>query len=356
VKISLIAAHELDAGLGATWRALQAANPDLKSPFFSPDFIRLVGSVRRNVEIAIIEDGGATVGFFPFERSAGSLARPVGDSLSDYHGLISAGEADATFTGAELLRGCRLIAWDYARMPLSQVRLAGQRPELIACPLIELPDGYAAYAAQKRTAGSHIIERASYLARRLEREVGPLRFAAEEVDAAVLERVLGWKSAQYERTGKPDALGAAWTRALLTSIHQTRTPRFAGVLSTLQAGERLLAGHFGMRSSEVWHYWLPSYDRAFARYSPGLILILKMAEAAGQLGVGTIDLGAGVSQHKARLATRATTLASGSLELSGWRLMRRKVERHLAARVRETPLEKPARAIARSWRALSAPL
>jgi hypothetical protein len=35
--------------------------------------------------------------------------------------------------------------------------------------------------------------------------------------------------------------------------------------------------------------------------------------------------------------------------------MRRNIHRNIAAGVRNTPLEAPARAIARSWRALSSP-
>ena len=352
VKISIIAGRELGPDLAERWVTLQRANSDLSSAFFHPEFAYCVAGVKANVEIAIVEDGGAIVAFFPFERSLRSLGGPAGGLLSDYHGLVSAGGVDADFARRELLPACKLIAWDFSRLPVSQAWFQGRPHSLIASPRIELAEGYAAYAEHKRVCGSNLIERSNYLARRLGREIGPLRYTAHEVDPTVLDEVLAWKSAQYERTGKPDVFRLPWTRALVQAIHQTQTKGFAGVLSTLHAGDRLIAGHFGMRSHESWHYWLPSYNRTFAKYSPGLILILKMAESASRLGVRIIDLGAGLSQHKARLATGSVMLSAGSLELSGWRSMRRNVQRNIAARVRNTPLEAPARALARSWRAL----
>ena len=95
MKISTIAARELRPDLAERWVALQRANADLSSPFFHPEFARCVAGVKSNVEIAVAEDGGKPVAFFPFERSLGSLGGPVGGLLSDYHGLVSAGGVDA---------------------------------------------------------------------------------------------------------------------------------------------------------------------------------------------------------------------------------------------------------------------
>jgi CelD/BcsL family acetyltransferase involved in cellulose biosynthesis len=355
VNITTIAGRDLSPELARAWGALQRANPDLSSPFFHPEFTRCVASVKPNVEIAVIEDGGRIVAFFPFERIFRSLGEPVGGLLSDYHGLVSAGGLNADFARLDLLRACKLIAWDFSRLPASQSRFHGQTHAMIASPQIELPDGYPAYAERKRACGSNLIDRSAYLARRLGREIGPLRYVAHETDRRILDHILSWKSAQYERTGKPDIFRASWTRALVSAIHDAQTEGFAGVLSTLYAGDQLIAGHFGMRSRDSWHYWLPSYNRDFSKYSPGLILILKMAESAAQFGVRMIDLGAGMSQHKARLATGSVMLSAGSIELSTWRSMRRNVQRNIVAGVLNTPLEAPARAIVRSWRALKSP-
>ena len=100
------------------------------------------------------------------------------------------------------------------------------------------------------------------------------------------------------------------------------TGGFAGMLSLLYAGKRLVAGHFGMRGRFAWHYWFPAYDPEMAKYSPGLILLLKMAEHAPSLGVRTIDLGLGMSLYKQRLMNASVPLAGGSVELSPWRSLK----------------------------------
>ena len=115
------------------------------------------------------------------------------------------------------------------------------------------------------------------------------------------------------------------------------------MLSLLYAGERLVAGHLGMRGQFVWHYWLPSYDPEMAKYSPGIILLLKMAEHASRVGIHTIDLGLGMSLYKQRLMSDSVTLAGGSVELPSWHSLRRNARRALRALWERLPLGGPVR-------------
>ena len=75
----------------------------------------------------------------------------------------------------------------------------------------------------------------------------------------------------------------------------------------------LIAAHMGMRSHSIWHYWFPAYNPRFSKYSPGLILLLKMAESAASLGLSRIDLGRGDEQYKSRLASGVITVSRGSV-------------------------------------------
>ena len=74
-----------------------------------------------------------------------------------------------------------------------------------------------------------------------------------------------------------------------------------------------------MRSRTAWHYWLPTYDRDFAKYSPGLILLLEMAAQAQALGIQTIDLGKGNALYKQRLMNGAVPLLEGVVPASPFR-------------------------------------
>jgi CelD/BcsL family acetyltransferase involved in cellulose biosynthesis len=144
--------------------------------------------------------------------------------------------------------------------------------------------------------------------------VGPLRFEAHSADPRCLAQVLAWKSDQYRRSGWPDLFAADWGRVLVEQIHGIQKPGFAGMLSLLYAGPFLVAGHMGMRSRTVWHYWFPAYDRRFAKYSPGLLLLLKMAQQAQDIGLRSIDVGTGLSLYKKRLMNVAVEVAEGSVE------------------------------------------
>jgi CelD/BcsL family acetyltransferase involved in cellulose biosynthesis len=89
-----------------------------------------------------------------------------------------------------------------------------------------------------------------------------------------------------------------------------------------------------------------------ARYSPGLILLLKMAEHAPSLGVRTIDLGKGMSLYKKRLMNASIPLAHGSVELPSWRSIRRHARRKLRSLLMNSRVSKPVRDALNSLRQL----
>jgi CelD/BcsL family acetyltransferase involved in cellulose biosynthesis len=346
MKVTLVPGGELSDDLVAVWARLQQTNPDLASPYFHAEFTKAVAAVRPDVEVAIIETSGKVGAFFPFQRERGRVGRPVGGIISDYHGLICA--QDFRFSPRELLECTHLIAWEFDHLPTSQLSFGPFQSSIEPSPRIDLSWGYDEYVRQRRKAGSEQIKKIFNLARRIEREVGPLRFVAESTDGGSLAAVLRWKSDQYLQSGKADLFAPGWIREVVNRIVSTHSNGCSGALSLLYAGDRLVAGHLGMRSRQVWHYWFPAYDPGAAKYSPGLILLLKMAEHAPEMGVHTIDLGKGMSPYKERLMNSQSFLASGSLELPSWRSFRRKTWRTLRSRVSSSPLGPPAR-VAIEW-------
>lgn len=341
MTLSVIPASELTSDLCATWRRIQQANPDLKSPFFAPEFTRAVASVRRDVEVGVLEENGKVSGIFPFQRGNRFVGRPVGGILSDYQALVCA--SGFRFDPRELVKQCRLAAWDFDHVLSAQRCFAPFHRRHFVSPLMDVSQGYEAYAAGRREAGSEQIKKCGNLARRIEREVGPLRFVSHSGDLALLQNILGWKSQQYVASLKTDLFAIGWPRAVVERIHQTQTESCAGMLSLLYAGDRLVAGHFGMRSQHVWHYWFPAYGPEFAKYSPGLLLLLKMAEHAPTLGLRVIDLGMGMSLYKERLSNASVPLASGSVELPSLLSFQRSAKRKLRSLVVNSPLERPIR-------------
>jgi CelD/BcsL family acetyltransferase involved in cellulose biosynthesis len=342
MKVSLIAGQELNGELFRKWEKLRRGNPELNSPYFYAEFSGVVAAARKDTEIAVIECDGEVSAFLPFHR-AGRVGKPVGSILSDFQGLICAPEF--SIGRKELLRGCRLDAYDFDHLVLSQARLGSYQLVAEASPQIDLSQGYDAYVRERRAAGSEQIKKCENLMRRIEKEVGPLRFVAHSDDRSDFNTVIGWKSRQYLETGVADLFELNWFRQVVEGIHQTQTDAFGGRLSLLYAGDKLVAGHMGMRAGPVWHYWFPAYDPAYARYSPGLILLLKLAQHAAEQGVRIIDLGKGMNPYKIRLMNSSVTLVVGAAELPSLLRFRRACDRGLRRWVKETGLAKPIRAI-----------
>lgn len=347
MEISKIPGCQLSPDIESHWIALQDANPSLASPFFSPQFTAAVASVRNDVEIALIKDGPRVVGILPFERHQSLLGCPVGGILSDYQGIIC--EPGFRCNPARIVRNCDLNAWHFDHLITCQSDFRKYYRDQRASPVIDLTEGYESYVAVKHDSGSDVITQMQRKSRKLAREIGPLRFEEHTADGQQLELLIGWKSRQYVETGACDLFSVPWIRRLIEKIYRMQSSRFSGVLSFLYAGDIPVAAHMGIRSQTVWHYWFPAYDLRFAKYSPGILLLLKMAEVAPRRGISLIDLGRGEEvNYKRRLSTRTIGIAVGAVELpSVQQVLKRNVTR-LQTVIRRSPLAGPLRA-ARAW-------
>ena len=196
-------------------------------------------------------------------------------------------------------------------------------------PVIDLSDGFPTYEGWLRGRSQSLVRSIERRIRKFERELGPLRFVCSSEDAAILRCVLEWKSQQFRRTGKADLFRLRWGTEVLERILATREPDFAGVLSVRYAGDDPIAAHFGMRSGSVLHWWFPSFDPAFGRYSPGTLLLWKLAKESDSGETRRIDLGKGDEPYKARFANERVSLAEGRVELPSRTTQIRRARRDL---------------------------
>ena len=307
------------------WHRLRQTNPNLESPYFSPEFTNIVAAAGRPVELAVLKHDENIVGLFPFERRRWSLAGPVGSLISDYHGIIC--RPDFKFDPCQILRSCGLVAWDFNHAIQTQMVFKPFYKKENRSPIIDLTDGYNEYIKKRSASGTEIIKKIHNLERRLIRELGPLRFIVNSSDKKLLNTVIKLKTEQFQRNQWRDIFSLSWVNKSIVGIHETHSESFSGMLSALYAGDKLISAHFGMRSKTIWHYWFPAFERSYAKYSPGVMLLLKMAEAAPEMGINIIDLGCGEHSYKWRLMNGFIPTASGSVELSGPITFARKVLR-----------------------------
>jgi CelD/BcsL family acetyltransferase involved in cellulose biosynthesis len=285
------------------------ANPHLTSPYFSVHFTLAVASVRDDVRVVVMEDDSQVVGYFPFQHGRLGWGRPVGGPFSDQHGVIAAPDAD--FDVRALLRAARLTSWEFDHLLAVQAPFAPFETTRTTSPILDLTDGFDAYARARQEAGSQRIKQIERKARKFEREVGPLSWAPHSSSLKELDRVFSVKSEQCRTANIPDVFGSPWSRELVRTILETNERELTGCLSTLYVGEELVAAHAGMRSDRSWHWWFPVYDQRYAKYSPGLILLLEVAREASRLGLDHVDLGKGDDFYKQSFKNAEIELSEG---------------------------------------------
>lgn len=348
MKITRIRASEIDSSLIQQWNDLQAADPELASPYFSVEYTQAVARSGRNVFVGVIEADGVVCGIFPFEQVSRTVMGAVGGRLSDCHGaLLRPGLA---LSACDLVRGCGYQIWDFDHVPAGQHLFEPHSKATDQSPIMELQHGYAGYLEQRKAAGAQRVSQMLRKARKFEREVGPMRFEANTRDPRVFRQVVEWKREQCLRTGVPDFLSWGWPTDILEQISAVDAPAFAGQLSVLWHEDTILAAHFGMRNSRVWHWWFPGYNDAFSEFSPGGILLLRVAETAATAGMQYVDLGKGDDAYKRSFATGSLGLLEGSVLVPSLRSTLRRLSSSSKTFLRESPVLAPARAKLRQVR------
>ncbi|MEV7008056.1 GNAT family N-acetyltransferase [Streptosporangium sp. NPDC051022] len=310
MRVSIVQPRDLAEPDVGRWRELQEADPAFDSPFLSPEFTIAVGDLQEQVRVAVLHDGPDIVGFFPFERHAMGIGKPVAAGLTDAQGLVYA--KDLELDPQRLIRACGLGVFEFDHLVAGQP-LLGARHSRHPSPIIDLRDGHDSYIETIKQTSGKTYRSTAYKTRKLQRDVGPLQHDYAITDTEALRTLLGWKTDQYRRTGRSDRFAHPWIVELVERLLATDTESFGGVLDMLYVDGRPVAGHFGLRTATTLAGWFPAYDTAFAKYSPGLIHHLAMAEKAAKAGIEVIDMGRGEKEYKEKLKNGEYEVAEGRI-------------------------------------------
>lgn len=309
MTVHLIRPDELGAAEIATWHSMQDATLSLADPFLSPEFARAVGRVRSDTHVAVLAGSETTSGFFPFERRRFGVGVPIGGWLSLSQGLIHA--EGANWDARKLLSGCRLAAWEFDSLITDQRPFQPFHAGQVPVPMIDLSQGFGAYYAELQARSSRFCRELERKTRKFGRDVGEVRIVPDSRDADMLRMLMTWKSGQYRRTGHVDTFERPWVAELLHDLLETRSDHMTGMLSVVYAGDQPAAAQFGLRAGNIFHGWFTAYDPRFSSYSPGLILVKKMAEGFAAAGIDRIYMGRGSSSYKDAMKSRDVFVAEG---------------------------------------------
>jgi CelD/BcsL family acetyltransferase involved in cellulose biosynthesis len=341
MKITVLPVNRLTSQHLVAWDRWQRMDKALDSPFFRPEFTQAVAAIRPDVAVAVLEQDGELAGFFPFQRGRWGTGKPVGGRLSDFQGLVT--RPGLNWCADELIRGCGLNAWDFDHLITTQKAFQPYYFQTEDCAYVDLSSGFEDYREERRQAGSMVVRKALRQARKLEREVGPLRFLPRTTDQSALAALVAWKADQYRRTRATNVFAFPWTRQLLEHVLGQSGEPFAGMLSALYAGKHLVAVHLGLYSYGVIHWWFPTYNRSFGKYSPGLVMLMEFAKVARSLAIRRIDLGKANTDYKTSCMSGAIRVAQGSAAVHPLLRTVRRGWHHTRAWLRTSPFRAPVR-------------
>ena len=135
--------------------------------------------------------------------------------------------------------------------------------------------------------------------RRLEKDLGPLRFQLDDLRPEVFDTCVKWKSGQYQATGLTDMFADPRNVALFRRLRE----RGVLLVSSLSAGNTLLAAHLGSSHDGRLGWWVPAYDAALSKFSPGRLLLEDMLKASHARGDVEFDFLVGDEAYKFQYAT-----------------------------------------------------
>lgn len=307
--------RDLTPDLVEHWKSFCRAERLYQSPFFWPQFTMAAAHARADVRVAVYERNGDVVGFLPFHLTSSGAGKPIGGQLNDYQGPILA--PGCQLSPCELLEGAGLSSYDYNHLPAAFGALAKGARYHSASPQMDLSEGYDAFVARKDSSWTKAKREIRRRYRKAEEDVGPIRFNIHDPSQKTFDQHFRLKNALLERAGTRFRIRADWIGAVLDALRQYDEPEFRSRMTTLHAGDRLMAAHFGLMTQDVWHWWFPSYDLEFYKLGPGINLVDQCAMAAPGQGITTIDFGRGDGAFKLLFADRKVELCEGTISQAG---------------------------------------
>lgn len=356
-EIEVLRPAELTPQRVARWGELQAAAPELDSPYLSPGWARAVEQVQgpRAPRVAIVRRAGRDVGFLP-AAVAGHTALPIGAPMCDYQALVA--EPGVDLDARELVNALGVARFDFSHMLANRSPFAGHARGQVTSRLVDVSGGYAAYQAERRAAGVGLIKDCDRKRRRVQREEAEPVFTAYSRSEAALDQLIAWKRAQFRATGQTDIFTAGWTLRLLRQLFASRDPDFGAVLFTLHLGDRLAAVQLNLRGRHTIHAWIIAHDPELERHSPGLLLFQDILRWMDDTPFDRLDLGPGDVRFKRELANAGVPIAHGFVGLPSTATLARAAVYEVRRAVESLPLgpvsELPGKAMRRidQWRGL----
>ena len=313
MRIETVPFASLSPGLIELWRDWVTKDARFHSPFLHPAFSQAVDFSSHDVNVAVAYNDGKPTAFLPFQSSRKHSAQPVGGFLSDRHGWIS--KPGTNVNVSKLIELTDINSFQFHMLPLEEI------PELRCIALrrtvvhADLSGGFRAYVDRRKQLGSNVVSKLAQKERKLANEVGPLRLVEGFCEEA-FESLLHWKKEACENRNVQNILGRPAARDTLHNLTKMNAPDFRCHFTRLMAGDCLVAVHLGMICHNRMAAWFPAFNPDYAKYSPGLLVLLQILRHCEQWGIQRVDFGNGELAFKDRFKTGETVVLEGIVDQS----------------------------------------
>jgi CelD/BcsL family acetyltransferase involved in cellulose biosynthesis len=327
-----IAIHSDLAGVEALWREFErdAMTTVFQQFDYLSTWFRHVGSRSTSTPaIVVIRKDEAVQAILPLCVERGRFLRTLtwlGQALCDYNCPLMRAEFAAI--EPEIMRGLwREIAGllqsqprlrhdviVFRRMPAT---VEGRANPMLALPTT--PHASAAYATtlsgdwesfyRERRTGKARKQDRSKLARLSEAGEVSLVTPAQQADIEdMLTALILQKSAALDSKGIADLFATPGNREFFFDLATNPQTRHLVHVSALEVGTSLAAVNLGLEFRDRYSLFLVSYDRAFAKLSPGVIHLNKLMQRAIEHGMKMFDFLVGEQRLKLEWTDRSMAL------------------------------------------------
>jgi CelD/BcsL family acetyltransferase involved in cellulose biosynthesis len=309
MKARIITPSELGSSEIARWQALRGDDFFFQNPFYSPRFTQLMGELRSDVRVAVVEDAGQVIGFFAYHKSPLGFATGLGTPVSNAQGPILSKDTDLDLE--ELVHMCGLDGYAFSNLTCGERVLDRAHCHVATNYMIDLIDGADRYLDARRTLHPKTFKTFDYQRRRAERNYGAVTEVFDDRSPEAHTTLRRLKSGQYRRTRSHDILSSRWISGLFDRMASERDPDFYGLLTTVRFGDQIAASNLDFVSGPYNFGWLTAYNRTYKDAAPGNLLTLALFPGYAQRGDRFLDFGVDYGYYKGMFANIEAPILSG---------------------------------------------
>ncbi len=162
------------------------------------------------------------------------------------------------------------------------------------------------YMTSVKEKNSKFITDTARRLRKLETDYGQVTFNYKDLSEETFKKLVAWKSSHYDAFGGTTMF---LDKRILT-FFKALEKKGAVIISSISVNNTVIAAHLGAYDGTTLYSWIPSYDKTFAKYSPGRILLTMILEECYSQGIKTFDFLLGGENYKWYFATHFRPITS----------------------------------------------